>query len=213
MGGSHDTDRDEVASAVLHGVGLGMALSALGILIIIANMFGDLKHIVANAVYGSTLVLLYLASTLYHSFTKGRAKYVFKIMDHSAIYLLIAGTYTPITVVFMEGLLGWVMFSVIWFLALFGIILKIFLFERVKKLSLLLYLLMGWLSLLALRPLIAVLSGVSLVFLFIGGLFYTAGIVFYVKKDLKYNHAIWHLFVLAGSMAHFFTILLNLIPV
>lgn len=209
MGQEYDFDTEQIANAVLHGVGLGMAITALAVLVIVANMFGDLIHIVANSIYGSTLIILYLASTLYHSFPRGKAKYVLKIIDHSAIFLLIAGTYTPITIIFLRGRLGWTIFAIIWLIAGLGILINIIWFEKVRKLSLFLYVLMGWLSVFALRPLVLALSRISIIFLIIGGLFYTSGIFFYLKDNLKYNHAIWHIFVLGGSIAHFFTILLS----
>ncbi len=211
MGRDFKYDKEEIANAVLHGVGLGMAISALVVLVVVANIFGDLIHIIANSIYGSTLIILYLASTLYHSFPRGKAKYVFKIIDHSAIFLLIAGTYTPITMVFLRGVLGWTIFALIWLIAGVGIIINIIWFERVQKISLFLYILMGWLSIFALRPLLLALNRISIIFLVVGGLFYTSGIFFYIKDNLKYNHAIWHIFVLAGSVSHFFTILFNII--
>ncbi len=202
---------EEIANAVLHGVGLGMAISALVVLIIVANLFGGLIHIIANSIYGSTLIILYLASTLYHSFPRGKAKYILKIIDHSAIFLLIAGTYTPITIIFLRGILGWTIFSIIWVIAVVGIVINIIWFDKVKKLSLFLYIIMGWLSIFTLRSLLLALSRTSIIFLILGGIFYTSGLIFYLKDDLNYNHAIWHIFVLAGSTSHFFTILFSLI--
>ncbi len=204
-------DSEEIANAVLHGVGLGMAIAALVVLIIVAYTQGEARHITASSIYGATLVILYLSSTLYHSFPHGRTKYVLKIIDHSAIYLMIAGTYTPITIIFLRSRLGWSVFSIVWAIALVGIITNIFWFERMKKISLLLYLIMGWLSILTLRQLLVSLSSTSIIFLVLGGVFYSVGTIFYIKKDLRFNHAIWHIFVLAGSMAHFFTVLLSLV--
>ncbi|SDL30281.1 PAQR family membrane homeostasis protein TrhA [Halarsenatibacter silvermanii] len=206
-----DYDHEEIANAVLHGAGLGMSLTALAVLIVVAQLYGGRRHIVASSIYGSTLVILYLASTLYHSFPRGKAKYILKIIDHSAIYLLIAGTYTPITILFLRNRTGWTIFIIIWILALAGIIINVFWFNRLEKVSFFLYLVMGWLSIFVLRSLLVALGTTSLIFLALGGLFYTVGVLFYVKKDLKYNHAIWHIFVLGGSISHYFTILLSLL--
>lgn len=206
-----DTYEEELVNAVLHGVGLGMAVAATGVLIVMANIYGDVRQLTAYSIYGSTLILLYLASTLYHSFPRGKTKYVLRIIDHSAIYLLIAGTYTPITMATLGGAWGRAVFISVWAIAVLGIVLNILFFERVKKVSLVLYLLMGWLSILVIKDLWASLPPASLVFLFVGGLSYTIGTIFYVKKNLRYNHAIWHIFVLGGSIFHFFTVFYNLL--
>lgn len=206
-----DSYEEELVNAVLHGIGLGLAIAAAGVLIVMAYLYGDASHVISYSIYGSTLIILYLSSTLYHSFRQGKVKYIFRIIDHSAIYLLIAGTYTPISLVSLEGFWADVIFIAVWAIALLGIVLNIFWFEKMKKISLLLYLIMGWLSILVIRDLIASLSITSLIFLLIGGFFYTFGTLFYIKKDLKYNHAIWHIFVLGGSIFHFFTVFLNLL--
>ncbi|MGM0419939.1 MAG: PAQR family membrane homeostasis protein TrhA [Bacillota bacterium] len=206
-----DTYEEELVNAVLHGVGLGMAVAATGVLIVMANIYGDTRQLTAYSIYGSTLILLYLASTLYHSFPRGKTKYVLRIIDHSAIYLLIAGTYTPITMATLGGALGRAVFISVWAIAVLGIVLNILFFERVKKISLVLYLVMGWLSILVIRDLWTTLPPASLVFLFVGGLSYTIGTIFYVRKNLRYNHAIWHIFVLGGSIFHFFTVFYNLL--
>ena len=188
-----------------------MAIAATGVLVVMANLYGSAGHIISYSIYGSTLIILYLASTLYHSFPRGKVKDIFRIIDHSAIYLLIAGTYTPISLVALEGLWSQIIFITVWIIAITGIGFNIFWFERVKKLSVVLYLTMGWLSILVIRDLISNLPTTSLVFLLIGGLFYTTGIIFYAKKSIKYNHAIWHIFVLGGSIFHFFTVFINLL--
>ena len=202
---------EELVNAVLHGIGLGMAIAATGVLVVMANLYGSAGHIISYSIYGSTLIILYLASTLYHSFPRGKVKDIFRIIDHSAIYLLIAGTYTPISLVALEGLWSQTIFITVWIIAIIGIGINIFWFEKVKKLSLVLYLAMGWLSILVIRDLITNLPTSSLIFLLIGGLFYTVGTIFYARKSIKYNHAIWHIFVLGGSIFHFFTVFINLL--
>ncbi|WP_027340321.1 PAQR family membrane homeostasis protein TrhA [Halonatronum saccharophilum] len=204
------TTGEEIANAILHGVGLGLATAALVILVIYASMFGDVWHKVSFSIYGATLVILYLSSTLYHSFPKGRAKKVFQIFDHAAIYLLIAGTYTPLTLIALRGPLGWTIFGIVWFIAIVGIVFKAIWIEKFQILSTLLYILMGWLIIFAIKPLFAAIPRASLIFLVIGGLFYTLGTIFYAWPMMKYHHAIWHIFVLGGSIFHFFTILLLL---
>ncbi len=202
---------EELVNAVLHGIGLGMAIAATGVLVVMANLYGGAGHIISYSIYGSTLIILYLASTLYHSFPRGKVKDIFRIIDHSAIYLLIAGTYTPISLVALQGIWSQIIFITVWIIAITGIGINIFWFERVKKLSVVLYLVMGWLSILVIRDLVSNLPRTGLIFLLIGGLLYTVGTIFYAKKSLKYNHAIWHIFVLGGSIFHFFTVFISLL--
>lgn len=201
------TPGEEVTNAVLHGVGLGLAIAALAVLVVLAGIYGNAWYSVSFSVYGATLVLLYLSSTLYHGFYAGRAKRLFRIFDHSAIFLLIAGTYTPITLITLRGWVGWALFGAVWGIAAAGVVGKAFWSSRFAVLSTVLYLLMGWLAVIAVKPLLAHLGTASLVFLALGGLFYTMGTVFYLWRGLKFHHAIWHLFVLAGSICHFFTML------
>jgi hemolysin III len=201
------TPGEEITNAILHGVGLGLALAALAVLVVMASLSGNAWHIVSFSIYGATLVLLYLSSTLYHSFYAGKAKRLFRIFDHSAIYLLIAGTYTPITLIALRGRLGWTVFGVVWGIAVLGIVGKAFWAHKFVFMSTLLYIAMGWLVVAVIKPVLENLNTVSLVFLGVGGLFYTLGTVFYLWRKLKYHHAIWHLFVLAGSICHFFTVL------
>ncbi|WP_230866661.1 PAQR family membrane homeostasis protein TrhA [Iocasia frigidifontis] len=197
---------EEITNAILHGIGLGLAIAALVILIVFANHYGNTWHIIGFTVYGSTLIILYLSSTLYHSFPAGKLKRIFRIFDHSSIFLLIAGTYTPLTLIALQGTLGWTFFCIVWSLAILGIIFKIFWINRFKLFSTVLYILMGWLIIIAIKPLLTALNNKSIIFLIIGGGFYTVGTIFYSCRRIKYNHAIWHLFVLAGSICHFFTI-------
>lgn len=204
------TRSEEITNAILHGIGLGLAIAALAVLIVFASISGDIYYIVSFSIYGSTLVILYLASTLLHSFPQGKAKNIFEILDHSAIYLLIAGTYTPLTLVGMTGTLGWTIFGVVWGLAAIGIIFKVFWVKKYVVFSTFLYIAMGWLIIFAISPLLETLSMRSIVFLVIGGIVYTVGSIFYIWRKIKYHHAIWHLFVLAGSICHFFTILFML---
>jgi hemolysin III len=204
---------EEVMNAVTHGIGTLLAVAGLVLLIVLAYLHGDFWHIVSFSIYGTTLVLLYLASTLYHSFTNERVKRIFKILDHSAIYLLIAGTYTPFTLVPLHGVLGWTIFGLVWGFAIVGIFLKVFFTGRFKLLSTLCYLGMGWFIVFAIKPLIDTLPALGMTWLLVGGLFYTLGSIFYLWKKIPYNHAIWHLFVLAGSISHFIAVFFYILPI
>ncbi|MDU4962548.1 MAG: hemolysin III family protein [Sporomusaceae bacterium] len=204
---------EEKWNAITHGAGAVLALAGLVVLIVAASLQGNVWHIVSFSIYGVSLFLLYLASTLYHSFSNERVKHIFKIIDHSAIYLLIAGTYTPFSLVLLHGKLGWILFGVIWSLAVCGILLKIFFIKRFRLLSTFCYLIMGWLILAAVKPLTAALSTAGFGWLLAGGILYSAGSIFYLWRRLPYNHAIWHLFVLAGSVAHFIVVLYYVLPV
>lgn len=197
---------EEITNAILHGIGLGLAIAALVILVIFANIYGNTWHIVGFSIYGATLIFLYLSSTLYHSFPQGKWKKTLRVVDHASIFLLIAGTYTPVTLTAMRGPWGWTIFGVVWSIALAGILLKVFFMNKLKYLSLIMYAGMGWLVVVAIKPLVESVNPTSLIFLLAGGMAYTVGIVFYAWKNLKYGHAIWHLFVLAGSICHFFTV-------
>ena len=199
------TSNEELANAVLHGVGLGLAIAVLVSLIILGNVYGSALHIVCFAIYGSTLILLYLSSTLYHSFPRGKVKDIFEICDHSAIYLLIAGTYTPITLIVLSGGLGWTIFGIIWGIAICGIVFKVFFIKKFIVLSTFFYILMGIFITIAIKPIFAGMNLKSIIFLFIGGGLYILGTIFFLWHKIKYHHAIWHLFVLAGSICHFFT--------
>lgn len=194
---------EEKLNALTHGVGAILALCGLISLTAEAYTNGGLWHLVSFSIYGISLFLLYLSSTLYHSFTKERTKYILKIFDHAAIYLLIAGTYTPFTLVSLHGPLGWTIFGVTWGLAAIGIVFQVFFVKRFKLFSTLCYILMGWLILFAIKPLTAALPAMGVYWLVAGGVFYTVGAVFYLVRKIPYNHAVWHLFVLAGSAAHF----------
>ena len=194
-------------NAYTHLVGALLALAGAVVLIVLGAMKQDVWKIVSFAVYGASLVILYSASTLYHS-TRGRLKAFFRKIDHTAIYLLIAGSYTPFTLVTLRGPWGWSLFGVIWGLALLGIAQEFWLGKRTRVLSLIIYILMGWIALVAVMPLVDTLSPAGFAWLAAGGLAYTAGIVFYVYDRFTHWHGIWHLFVVAGSALHYFAILL-----
>jgi len=203
---------EEFASTVTHGVGLAMSLTGLVVLVVLAALKGTAWHIVSCAIYGATLVLLYTASTLYHAVRSPRAKHVLRILDHGAIYLLIAGTYTPFTLVTLRGGLGWTLFGLVWGLALVGILFKVFHVGRFPIVSMLVYLSMGWLVVIAWKPVLRTIPGGGIAWLVAGGLAYTAGILFYASHKLPFNHAIWHLFVLGGSVCHYVAVLLYVLP-
>jgi len=194
---------EEITHGITHGVGLALSLAGLATLLVAASLRGDAWHLVGCAVFGTTLVLLYAASTLYHSLPRGRAKQVFQRLDHAAIFLLIAGTYTPFALVSLRGTLGWALLAAVWSLAALGIALVTTIPQRVRHVSLVLQLVMGWLAVLALEPLTRALHADGLALLVAGGLAYSLGAVFYAWRRLPYNHAVWHLFVLAGSACHF----------
>jgi hemolysin III len=208
---SEYTFREELAHGITHGIGAGLAIAGLIFLLLAAIRYGDSVHIVSAAVYGGSLILLYLASTLYHLLSGLAIKRFFQQLDHAMIYILIAGTYTPLTLVTLRGGWGWTLFGLVWGLALCGLVLELVMKQRIGWLSVTLYLVMGWLIVIAGKPLLASLATGGLILLVAGGLFYSLGIIFYAWKKLSYNHAVWHLFVLAGSTAHFFAILLYVI--
>jgi len=204
--------REEIASSIIHGVGLVLAMAGLGVLTAFASTRGDAWHVTAVSVYGATLILLFGASTIYHAVTHPQARAVLRLIDHSAIYLLIAGTYTPFTLVNLRGPWGWSLFGVIWGLALLGILLQARLLRSRAWLGLALYLCMGWAVVAAAGPLMRHVAPGGLVLLAAGGLCYTLGSVFYAWKRLPWSHPVWHLFVLAGGALHFFAILFFVIP-
>lgn len=203
---------EEFANSVTHGVGLGLSLAGLVVLIILTALRGTAWHVVSCTIYGSTLVILYAASTLYHSIQSPRAKRVLRIIDHGAIYLLIAGTYTPFTLVNLRGGLGWTLFGVVWGLAALGIVFKVFHVDRFPIASTLVYLSMGWLVVIAWKPIITLIPTGGIALIAAGGAAYTLGVFFYAAKRLPYNHAIWHIFVLAGSIFHYVAVLLYVLP-
>ncbi len=198
--------KEEIANAITHGLGFLLSIPAFVMLILQAVDKHSAWYLVTFTIFGASTILLYLCSTLLHSFKPSKARRIFAIMDHSAIYLLIAGTYTPLMLISMRGTMGWTIFSVIWILAIIGIVFKCFFINRFKLLSTFFYVLMGWLIMIVIQPLHHQISGSGFTFLFVGGLFYTIGAVFYSWNKLPYNHAIWHLFVMAGSTFMFICI-------
>ena len=201
------TQREEIANSVTHGVGWFLSVCGLAILVTFAAITGGALRVTSCAVFGATLVLLYAASTLYHALPSERAKGIFRILDHSAIFLLIAGTYTPLSLVAVGGPWGWSLFGATWALAAFGILLNTIAHGRWRWLSITLYVTMGWLVVIAIRPLAEAVSPGVLALIVAGGLAYTAGLIFYYWRNLPYGHAVWHLFVLAGSLFHFLAVL------
>ena len=197
---------EEIANSCTHGVGLLMSVAALVFVIVFAAATGDPWRVAAASVYGATLVLLYTASTLYHALPGRRVKMVCQRLDHAAIYLLIAGTYTPFVLVPLRGGWGWSLFGVVWGLAVLGVVLKGVFGIRLAALSTVVYVVMGWLVLIAAGPLAARLPASGLQWLVVGGVLYTLGVVFFACDRVRYAHAVWHVFVLAGSAAHFFAV-------
>ena len=200
---------EEIFNSVSHGVGAGLSVAGTVVLIVSAVIHTNAWGIVSSCIYGATLIILYTMSTLYHSLTNAKAKAFFRIMDHNTIFLLIAGTYTPITMYFLGGVTGWVLFAIVWGAAVIGIIINSINLEKARIPSIFCYVAMGWVIIFAIKPLIAAMPTVSLVFLIIGGVFYTLGIIFYAIKKVKYFHSVWHLFTVAGSVFHYFSILLG----
>lgn len=199
---------EEIANAASHGFGLLLALIALPVLLATKHETGDALDVIAAGVFSLTLILLYLASTLYHSVPHPESKKLLRVLDHSAIYLLIAGTYTPFTLGVLRGPVGWTLFGLIWALAFAGIVKKAIMGPRFPRLSTILYVVMGWLVVLAIHPLVVAMEPWGLFWLVAGGLSYTGGVVFYGLHRMRYHHLVWHLFVLTGSICHFIAVLL-----
>ncbi len=203
---------EEVANSVTAGAGFLLSIAGLVLLIVAASFHGNVWHITSSSIYGSTLVLSYGAFTLYHVLRSERVKHLFQIFDHASIYLLIAGTYTPFTLVSLRGNLGWTLFGLVWGFTLLGILFKVFFTGRFEVLSVITYLFMGWLIMIAAKPLLALLPRGGIWWLAAGGLLYTTGVLFYAVEKIPYNHAIWHLFVLGGSTCHFLAVMFYVIP-
>ncbi len=202
---------EEIWHAITHGVGLALSIAGLAILVAFAALQGSALVITSSAIFGATLIILYGASTLYHAITHTGVKKLFQQFDHASIYFLIAGTYTPVTLISLGGTWGWTIFSIIWSTALIGIFLKFAHPGRFEKLSLALYILMGWMIVVAMQPLMVNMESGGLWLMLAGGLAYTVGIIFYVWDSLPFNHAIWHLFVLGGSILHYLMVLLYIV--
>jgi hemolysin III len=204
--------KEEIANSITHGVGLILSIAGLGVLIAFASRLGNAWHVVSCTIFATTLILQYTFSTLYHSIQLPRAKSVMRILDHSAIFLLIAGSYTPFMLVNLRGTWGWTLFGIVWTLALLGVLFQVSLLRRWEGISLALYIGMGWVVVVAIKPMLGAVAPGGLILLLLGGLAYTSGVVFYRWKSLSYNHAIWHGFVLAGSILHYFAVLFYVIP-
>lgn len=204
--------KEEIANGVTHGLGAVASIVGLAVLVGYAAMNGDAQDVTAVAVFGGSMILLYTSSTLYHSVPHAGARRVFKVLDHASIYILIAGTYTPFALISLRGALGWEVFAIIWSLAGAGVIFKLFFTGKFDKLSTLIYLAMGWLVVFYGKAVMAAVPENGMWLLFAGGMSYTLGVVFYVWDRLPFNHAIWHLFVLGGTVLHFFSILFYVVP-
>lgn len=198
---------EEIAHSVSHGIGIVLSIIALAVLVTVSVRQGDTARIVASAVFGTTLILLYVVSTLYHSIQIPRLKPILRMLDHTAIYLLIAGTYTPLTLITLRGPWGWGLLAAIWTLAIAGIVHAWSPWRRYRAFAHILYVLMGWLIVIAAVPLSRAMQVGGLVLLVLGGVVYTSGLAFYAWRRLPYNHLVWHLFVLTGSALHFFAVL------
>jgi hemolysin III len=207
---------DILANAITHGVGAAFALAGAVVMIVRASRanarLGGAWLVASCSIYAATLVLVYVCSTLYHSLVRTRARHVFHVLDHSAIYLLIAGTYTPFMLVSVRSRLGWTLLGIVWTLAVLGVVFKSLALGRFPAASATVYLMMGWCIVFCVKPLLAAITWHGMIWLGAGGLAYTLGIVFFANDRLRYFHALWHLFVLAGSVAHYFAVLLYVVP-
>lgn len=205
---------EELMSSISHGVGTLLAVAALVVGVVMAAIYSDAWCIVSMAIYGGTLVILYSMSTIYHGLKQNKGKRVFRVLDHCSIFLLIAGTYTPLTLVSLRGVIGWILFGIVWGAAILGITLNAISLQRFKIFSMICYIAMGWVIVLAFKPLLDVMNTGGIVLLITGGVAYTVGAILYgIGKRVKYMHSIFHFFVLAGSILHYFCILLYVIPV
>lgn len=201
---------EEIANSITHGIGALLSVAGLVLLIIFSSLTGNAWHIISFTVYGITMLFLYMSSTLVHALREGKAKDVFEIFDHSAIYFFIAGTYTPYLFLIVKGWQGWTIFGIVWGLAILGTIFKCFFVKKYLFTSTILYIVMGWGIITIWKPILMNLSQTGIILLVAGGLIYTIGSIFYMWRGFKYHHAIWHIFVMAGSACHFFGILLYL---
>lgn len=208
----HYTPQEEKANIVSHAIGLVFSVVALVLLVIRASLYGNGWHIVSVAIFGASLISLYAASTFYHSATEPKRRSRLRVFDHATIYVLIAGTYTPLTLITLNGSIGWIFFGVSWGMALTGITLKLFFTGRFNLLSTLMYVFMGWIIVFVITPLINNLSAEGLFWLFAGGVAYTTGAILYSIKKIKFNHAIFHVFVLLGSFCHFVSVYFYVLP-
>ena len=204
---------EELFNSISHGVGAGLSVAALVLCVVNAALHGTAAGVVGASIYGATLVILYCMSTLYHAITNQTARRVFRVFDHASIYLLIAGTYTPITLVTLKGALGWVLFGIVWGIAVLGIVFNSISIEKFKKFSMISYIVMGWAFIIGMKDIIEKMPRNGFIFLLLGGIAYTVGIIFYALKKKKFMHSVWHFFVLAGSILQFFSIYFYVLPV
>ena len=202
---------EEIFNAVSHGAGGLLSIAGTVVLIVLCAVYSDAWSVISACVYGASLIILYTMSTLYHAITNEKAKKFFRVMDHNTIFFLIAGTYTPFTLVTLRGKLGWILFGIVWGSALIGIILNSIDLEKFRKPSVVCYILMGWVIIIAVKPMLNSLPGLSLVFLLLGGIFYTVGVIFYSLKKINWFHSVWHLFTVSGSLLHYFSVLIALL--
>lgn len=202
---------EEIFNAVSHGTGSLLSIAGTVVLIVLSAVYADAWSVVSACIYGSSLIILYTMSTLYHAITNEKAKKFFRIMDHNTIFFLIAGTYTPYTLVPLRGALGWTLFGVVWGAAIIGIVFNSIDLEKFRKPSVVCYLLMGWVIIIAIKPMLNTMPRLSLIFLLTGGIFYTVGIIFYALKKVKWFHSVWHIFTVAGSIFHYFSVMLAIV--
>jgi hemolysin III len=203
---------EEVANTLTHGFGLVLSVAGLVILVMLASIYGDILHIVSAIIYGLSLIVLYAASTFYHGATSPKAKENLQLLDHCCIYLLIAGSYTPFTLIALRGTFGYSLLAFVWLFALIGIVLKVFFHKKFPAASVISYVVMGWIGLIAVYPLFLALGMMPIALIVAGGLIYSIGVIFYSWKSLKHHHAVWHLFVLGGSILHFLAISIYVLP-
>ncbi|MGB7434318.1 MAG: hemolysin III family protein [Candidatus Acidiferrum sp.] len=204
---------EELANTITHGIGLLLSITGFVVLLVLAILHGGASHIIACSIYGVTLISLYAASTLYHAAVSPGLKHALKIFDHSAIYLLIAGTYTPFLLVYLRGAWGWSLFGVIWGLAFGGVVFKLWFVDHFPHVSTAIYVAMGWLVIIAAKPVLAHVPVPTLIWLIAGGLLYSFGVVFYAWRRLPYSHVIWHVFVMGGSACHYVAVLRSVLPI
>lgn len=202
---------EEILNASTHGIGIVLSIVGLCVLIAFATLNGSALIIASSTIFGASLIFAYTSSTLYHAVNQEKTKQLFRLFDHASIYFLIAGTYTPVVLTFLEGAWGWSIFGIVWGTSILGVALKFIFPHRFKKLSVALYILLGWLIVVAVHKLLETMPSGGLWLMLLGGLFYTVGVIFYGIKRIPYNHAIWHLFVLAGSISHYFMVLFYVI--
>ncbi|PYS83983.1 MAG: hemolysin III [Acidobacteria bacterium] len=203
---------EEVANCITHGVGLVLSIAGLVALVVVACMYGGALQVVSGSVYGASLVILYTASTLYHGARSPRRKRLLQVVDHCGIYLLIAGTYTPFTLVTLRGGWGWTLFGLVWGLALAGILFRVLFGDRYRPVAVASYVLLGWLCVIAVKPILATVPTGAILWVVAGGVAYTSGVAFFASERIPHGHAIWHLFVLGGSICHYMAVVLYVLP-